>query len=160
MLCSVAVFGGRPQHEQAHDPIRSSVTATRGKSWGWPGVTPAAISTDPTAGAPSRPWLTSAKLHSSDASPHINYDFASAATTRLRPHKLCSGAFQTSASVVNRTGPLSSGCRRCATSRNREGCRAFIKNALTRSSAELTARETGPTSTRSARLCITQKWSW
>ena len=36
--------------------------------WGWPGVTPAAISTDPTAGAPSRPWLKSAKLHSSDAS--------------------------------------------------------------------------------------------
>jgi hypothetical protein len=24
---------------------------------------------DPTAGAPSRPWLTSAELHSSDASP-------------------------------------------------------------------------------------------
>jgi hypothetical protein len=31
---------------------------------GWPGVTPAAISTDRTAGAPLRPWLTSAELHS------------------------------------------------------------------------------------------------
>jgi hypothetical protein len=48
-----SVAGAR--HEQAHDPIRSSVTATRGKSRGWPGVTPAAISTDPTAGAPGDP---------------------------------------------------------------------------------------------------------
>ena len=43
--------------------------AARGVLWGWPGVTPAAILTDPTAGAPSRPWLTSVELHSSDASP-------------------------------------------------------------------------------------------
>jgi len=36
---------------------------------GWPAVTPAAISTDPTAGAPTRSWLKSVELHSSNASP-------------------------------------------------------------------------------------------
>jgi hypothetical protein len=34
---------------------------------GWLGVTPAAISTDPTAGAPLRSWLKSVELHSSNA---------------------------------------------------------------------------------------------
>ena len=44
-------------------------TARRGsKVGGWPGVTPAAILTEEAAGAQSRSWLTSAKLHSSNAS--------------------------------------------------------------------------------------------
>jgi hypothetical protein len=55
--------------ELRRTPTGIAARQHRDKSWGWPGVTPAAISTDTTAGAPSRPWLTSAKLHSSNASP-------------------------------------------------------------------------------------------
>jgi hypothetical protein len=53
-------------------------TISKNQAWrhkrGWPGVTPAAISTDTAAGAASRSWLKSVKLHSFERIPKITYD--------------------------------------------------------------------------------------
>jgi hypothetical protein len=58
--------GTYSNERQQASRLRDNTGISRG---GWPDVTPAAILTNPTAGAPSRPWLTLTKLHSSDASP-------------------------------------------------------------------------------------------